>query len=112
MSVIDSAFISTESEESPMHVACLLIFQLPARSKTSFSHNLYGKMRKQSEAVYPFNHKVVLHRGHLPAWDIAENFAIDEHLFYHHLPGHGSRDQLHELVAGLHEDLLPRDRPL
>jgi hypothetical protein len=33
-SIVDSAFLSFESEDSPMHVAGLLVFELPARSKT------------------------------------------------------------------------------
>jgi len=112
LSVIDSAFLSTESKESPMHVACLLLFELPARSKVTFSQNLYKKLRKHNEAVYPFNQKVVMHRGRLPVWETVETFDIDEHLFYHELPSPGSRDQLHELVAELHEGLLSRDHPL
>jgi hypothetical protein len=112
LSLLDSAFISFESEASPMHVAGLLIFDLPARSTTAFCRSLYARMRKFTEAVYPFNQKVVMHGTRLPTWETVDKFDIDEHLFYHKLPSPGSRDRLHELVAGLHEPLLSRDRPL
>jgi len=112
LSAVDSAFISGESVESPMHVAGLLVFELPGRSAAAFSHNLYRRMRKYTEAVYPFNQKVVMHSGRLPTWEAVNDFDIDQHLFYHELPAPGSRDQLHDLIAALHEGVLSRDRPL
>jgi hypothetical protein len=92
LSIIDSAFISFESEESPMHVAGLLIFELPAGSKSNFCRNLYNRMRKYTEAAYPFNQKVALHGTRRPSWETVDHFDIDEHLFYHELPSPGSRE--------------------
>lgn len=112
LSIADSAFITFESDDSPMHVAGLLIFELPTDSKTRFCRNLYNTMRKYTEAAYPFNQKVVQHAVRLPSWKTVDCFDIDEHLFYHQLPAPGSRDQLHELVADLHEGVMTRDRPL
>lgn len=80
LSVIDSAFLMFESDESPTHVAGLLVFELPERSKSTFTRNLYNGMRKYTEAAYPFNQVVVMHRARLPTWETAERFDIDEHL--------------------------------
>lgn len=112
LSFVDSAFLGFESEASPMHVAGLLVFELPERSKATFCRNLYNRMRKYTEASYPFNQKVVIHSARLPTWETVNNFEIDEHLFHHQLPSPGSREQLHELVAGLHEGVMDRERPL
>jgi hypothetical protein len=40
MSVVGSVFLSFESDDSPMHVAGLLVFELPERSKATFGRNL------------------------------------------------------------------------
>jgi WS/DGAT/MGAT family acyltransferase len=112
LSVVDSIFVTFESEDSPMHVAGLLVFELPERSKATFCRNLYNRMRKYNEASYPFNQKVVMHNSRLPTWETVDNFNIDDHLHYHKLPSPGGRDQLHELVASLHEDVMDRERPL
>ena len=112
LSVVDSAFLGFESEESPTHVASLLVFDLPAHGKVSFPRDLYEKMRKYTEASYPFNQKVAMRRARLPSWETVQHFDIEEHLFYHELSSPGSRDQLHELVGTLHEGVMDRDRPL
>jgi hypothetical protein len=112
LSPLDSAFISFEAEDSPMHVGGLLIFELPARSRPTFCRTLYNSMRKSTEAVYPFNQRVVTQGARLPSWETVDSFDIDQHLFFHQIAAPGGRDQLHELVAGLHQPMLARDRPL
>ncbi len=112
LSITDSAFLGFESEASTTHVGSLLVFDLPARSKASYPRNLYKQMRKYSEASYPFNQKVVMHRTRLPSWETADDFEIDEHLFYHQLSSGASRDDVYSLVGELHQGVMNRDRPL
>ncbi len=112
LSLADSAFLTFESENSPMHVAALQIFELPAGSRESFCRGLYNKMRKFSTASYPFNQRVVTGWTKLPAWETADDFDIDRHLFFHELPSPGNRAQLYELVGSLHEPVMDREHPL
>jgi diacylglycerol O-acyltransferase len=111
LSIVDSAFITFESDISSMHVASLLVFEQPAGGG-KHCYDLYKKMRKYREAAYPFNQKVNTRRIGLPSWETVEDFDINEHLFYHKLPAPGNRNQLHELVASLHEGVMSRERPL
>lgn len=112
LSLPDSSFLAFESEKSPMHVGALLVFEMPARSKPTFCRTLYNRMRKSTEAVYPFNQRVVTQGLRFPSWETNEHFDIDQHLFFHQLESPGGRDQLHELVGELHQPLLGRERPL
>lgn len=112
LSVADSAFISFESEQATMHVAALLIFDLPPRSNEGYCQRLYQRLRRYKKAQYPFDQKVALRAARLPVWETVDHFDIDQHLFYHELDEPADRNTLHELVSSLHEGILERDRPL
>ena len=57
LSLADSAFLLFESDDNPMHVGALQIFELPEGGSESFCRRLYNRMRKNSSTSYPFNQR-------------------------------------------------------
>ena len=47
-----------------------------------------------------------------PEWIEVETLHLDAHLFHHRLGFRGTSSQLSDICGQIHEELLPRDRPL
>lgn len=112
LSFLDLAFFLTESEESPKHVAGLMIFKKPANSSAQWVHNLAEELARHDQPVPPFNLVVDFRAISGPRWKKAENFAIEEHLFYHNPESVLSERELFAYCAGLHEPLMDRSKPM
>ena len=112
LSLLDLAFFLTESEESPKHVAGLMIFKKPANSSGRWVHNLAEEMARQDEPTRPFNQVIDFRALGGPRWREAENFAIEDHLFYHNPEAVLSERDLFAYCAGLHEPLMDRSKPM
>ena len=112
LSFLDLAFFLTESAESPKHVAGLWIFKKPAGSSARWVHNLAQEFASHDQPVAPFDQVIDFRALGGPRWRTAENFRIDEHLFYHNAESVLSEAQLFAYCAGLHETLMDRDKPM
>ncbi|MES2152695.1 MAG: wax ester/triacylglycerol synthase family O-acyltransferase [Pseudomonadota bacterium] len=111
LSLLDLAFFVAETEASPKHVAGLLIFKRPPKSKATFARELYKEFLTHTEACAPFN-QVVRFNG-MPHWETCTDFDLEKHVFYHKLAaGKNERHDLYAFVAALHEPLLDRSRPM
>ena len=112
LSAADASFLLLETAASPLHVAGLMLFELPPRAGDNYHRNLYAKMRRFRKSAPPFSKRVRIQRFSMPQWEVATDFDIAQHLFLHTLPSPGRREQLYKLVAKLHESLMDRSRPL
>lgn len=111
LSIIDGGFLLTESHHSPKHIACLQIFRLPKGKGPAWLRKLLDDM-KQAPAGFPFNQKLKPGSPVKPELQVDEHFEIDYHVRHSVLPHPGSDDQLLDVAARLHANLLDRDRPL
>ena len=112
LSFLDLAFFLTESVDSPKHVSGLMIFKKPPGSAAQWVHKLAQEFATHDEPVAPFNQVIDFKALGGPRWQTAENFRIDEHLFYHNPESLLSERQLFAYCAGLHEPLMDRDKPM
>jgi len=111
LSIIDSGFLLTESHHSPKHIAGLQIFRLPKGKGPAWLRKLLDDM-KQAPAGFPFNQKLKHGSAVQPELEVDPHFDIDYHVRHSVLPHPGNDDQLLDVVARLHANLLDRDRPL
>jgi WS/DGAT/MGAT family acyltransferase len=112
LSLIDLAFLVVETEDSPKHVAGLMILTPPADAGADYAEQLYEEMRTHRRPREPFNQVVNFLGLGGPRWTPVEGFNLDEHLFYHRPSKPMDRSALYELVAELHTPQLDRSRPL
>jgi len=112
LSALDLAFLLTETEGSSKHVAGLMLCKKPKGSPGNFARKLVEELKTHDGLTEPFN--LVVHflgmKG--PHWSEAEDFDINQHVFYHKPRKTSSWLQVKEFVARLHEPVLDRSRPL
>lgn len=116
LSALDSAFLLTESRETPMHVGGINLFTLPKGvNEQKFLHQLADNMRSAEEFQTPFGDRLKM--GRLGAagrvyWERDKSLDIDYHIRHSALPKPGRYRELFALVSRLHGTLLDRNRPL
>lgn len=110
---LDASFLHMESERTPMHVAGLMVFQLPEDAGPTYLQDLYEDIRQSDVNLYPFNCKLkegsVLGLG--ATWEKDENIDIDYHVRHSALPYPGGEKELGILVARLHSHPIDLNRP-
>jgi diacylglycerol O-acyltransferase len=112
LNALDLAFLSLEKQSTPVNVASLAIFEIPANYKGNFPRDLLDKLESQP-AGPPFNQKLSsVHSAALPSWVTDTNFDIHYHVRHSALPKPGKLTDLLELASRLHSRLLDRERPL
>lgn len=113
LSVMDLAFLLTESDASPKHVGGVMIFKKPASAGPDFVHRAAEQYLGGNDDLQPpFNQiiKFNLFRG--LHWQTAANFNIADHIHFHQLKGSDFRDSLYKLTGALHSERLGRDAPM
>ena len=111
LSIIDAGFLLIESPSNPKHVACLQIFRLPKGKGPAWLRHLLSDL-KQSSPGFPFNQRVVMKNPLKPKLVQDDDIDMDYHLRHTVLPRPGNDDQLWEMTARLHANVLDRDQPL
>jgi WS/DGAT/MGAT family acyltransferase len=112
LTFLDLAFFLTESEDSPKHVAGLMIFKKPAGSSAQWVHGLAREFGSFDQPVAPFNQVIDFRALGGPRWRTAEEFHLDEHLFYHKPESVLSERDLFSYCSRLHEPVMDRARPM
>jgi diacylglycerol O-acyltransferase / wax synthase len=114
LSGLDAAFLYLEAAGTPMHVGGVMLLELPKRRHPAFRRMLAGRIRERLPSVPALHRVLVEARFDLdhPAWKRMPAIDLDRHIFECRLPAPGSPAQLWRLVADLHAQALPRDRPL
>jgi len=111
LSTIDAGFLLTESQHSPKHVASLQVLRLPKGKGTVWIRKLLDDLKRISPG-FPFNQRLQFGNPLRPTLVPDERFEIDYHVRHAVLPHPGNEEQLLDMVARIHANLLDRERPL
>ena len=111
LSFIDTGFLLTESHHSPKHVACVQIFELPKGKGSAWLRKTLDQLR-QIAPGYPFDQRLQTSNPLQHEWVADDQLEMDYHVRHSVLPGPGKDEQLWELVARMHANLLDRERPM
>ena len=114
LSGLDAAFLYLESAGTPMHVGSLMLLEVPARAQPAFFAKLSAHLRERmprAPALRRQLHAAPLGLGH-PMWSELPDLDLRQHLRRRRLPGSGGHARLDALVAKLHAEVLPRERPM
>ncbi|MBT8040902.1 MAG: wax ester/triacylglycerol synthase family O-acyltransferase [Xanthomonadales bacterium] len=111
ISLVDNGFLLTESQNSPKHVACLQVWELPKGKGSAWLRGLLADL-KEHPAGFPFNQKLQYKIPLQPELVTDRAIDMDYHVRHTVLPHPGDDEQLWKMVARLHANLLDRERPL
>ncbi|HEX5484918.1 MAG TPA: wax ester/triacylglycerol synthase family O-acyltransferase [Limnobacter sp.] len=108
----DQLFLWLERRNQPMHVGGLILLDAPGGSSgEQFVRKMVAQMRTYTEAVAPFNQRLVSRLG-MWFWDEDPEFDLEAHFFHLSLPKPGRIRELLELVSKLHASQMDRAKPL
>ena len=116
LSGLDAGFLYIESEQTPMHVGSLTIYQRPADGG-NFARAVLEHIKSRLHLAPIFNQRLALmpfDLGH-PVWVEADALNFDYHFQTHSIARGskpGSQAALEAKVADLHEQMLDRAQPL
>ena len=114
---LDSIFVFLETDEMPMHVGALNVYELPAGFRGSFAAKVRMLMAERMPLMPALRRRLWWMPLNLanPAWVDAEP-DLKWHVIEHQLPASAhtgsGRDELEAKVGELHAQRLDRDRPL
>ena len=114
LSGIDATFLYLETEQTPMHVAGLTLYDLPKGFKGSFHKHFTEFFKGRVHLVPIFGMKLAKTIWQIdhPGWVDAGELDFDYHIQSAKLPKPGNRKQLEDMVAQLHSERLDRTKPL
>ncbi|MFC6637204.1 wax ester/triacylglycerol synthase family O-acyltransferase [Sulfitobacter sp. JBTF-M27] len=114
LSGIDATFLYMETDQTPMHVAGLTLYDLPKGFKGSFHKHFTEFFKGRVHLIPIFGMKLAKAAFELdhPGWVDAGELDFDYHIQSAKLPKPGNRKQLEDLVAELHSQRLDRTKPL
>jgi WS/DGAT/MGAT family acyltransferase len=114
LSGIDASFLYLETPETPMHVAGLTYFELPAGFEGSFYRHFRHFFESRLHTIPIFSKRLApsLYDLDHPGWVDADDLDLDYHLRETALPAPGTEAQLEEVIGRLHANTLDRSRPL
>ena len=114
LSGLDGLFLHLETPETPMHVASLSLFERPAGARGRFHTAVKRQIAQRLDRVPALTRRLAempLQFAN-PVWVHDDAVDLDHHVQHRQLAAPGTLAQLEDLVATLHAELLPRDRPL
>jgi WS/DGAT/MGAT family acyltransferase len=114
MKPLDAIWLMMESDDTPMHVGVLAIFEKPRRAAEDYLGQWADEMRRFRHPVAPWSHSLA--RG----WSAAvsprlveeQDFDLDYHFRHSALAQPGGERELGLMVSRLHSNALDRTRPL
>lgn len=114
LSGIDATFLYLETEQTPMHVAGLTLYDLPKGFRGSFHKHFTEFFKGRVHLIPIFGMKLAKTAWEMdhPGWVDAGEIDFDYHIKSAKLPKPGTRAQLEALVGELHAERLDRTRPL
>ena len=111
ISLIDNGFLLTEAQNSPKHVACLQVWDLPEGKGSAWLRRLLADLKEEPPG-FPFNQKLNYKIPLQPDLVTDPKVDMDYHVRHTVLPHPGDDEQLWKTVSRLHANLLDRERPL
>jgi WS/DGAT/MGAT family acyltransferase len=114
LSITDAAFLYMETERMPMTIAGLQLLELPPERQATFVDELKALFEERKHLVPYLTNKVRFLPGNFdqPVWEKDQNFDINNHISVVDLGGNATIAEVEDTIARLHEQRLPRDRPL
>lgn len=114
LSGIDASFLYMETPETPMHVAGLTLYDLPAGFKGSFHEYFKRFFAGRVHLIPDFGKKLAKTAFALdhPGWVDAGEVDLDWHVQPMRLDAPGGMKELEDLIGELHSEPLDRTRPL
>jgi len=114
LSALDASFLLAETRNTPLHVAGLQIFQIPADAPAHFVSKLFAELRSHPVSAHPMNYRL---RGGLagklmPSWEVIDDADLEYHVRRSALPYPGGERELGELVSRLHSNPMDLTKPL
>jgi WS/DGAT/MGAT family acyltransferase len=111
---LDALFLHLETEDMPMHVGSLHLYEVPARIRRNFVERVRRHLAGRLHLCPTFTRRLAPTPMGLapPAWIDDPAVDLEYHVRRVDLPAPGSREQLDECVAELHSRPLDRTRPL
>jgi diacylglycerol O-acyltransferase / wax synthase len=114
LSGLDGTFLHLETPETPMHVASLHLFDLPAGYSGDFHTDIKRHLAARLHLAPIFQRKLApmpLQFAN-PVWVHDDHVDIDHHVQRITLAPPGTMTQFDDCAARLHGELLDRHRPL
>ncbi|WP_262696232.1 WS/DGAT/MGAT family O-acyltransferase [Kordiimonas aquimaris] len=113
LSGMDATFLYMETDETPMHIASLLMCE-PAKDGDNPYEALKSQIASRIHEIPSFHRKLMHTPFYIdhPVWVSAGEIDMDYHIKHARLPAPGTVEQLRILIQGLHSATLDRDRPL
>ena len=114
LSGLDATFLYMETDQTPMHVAGLTLYELPKGFKGSFHKHFTDFFKGRVHLIPIFGMKLAKAAFQIdhPGWVDAGEVDFDYHIQSAKLPKPGTRKQLEDKVAELHAITLDRKKPL
>ena len=114
MKPLDAIWLMMESEDTPMHVGALAIFQLPRNAPEDYLSQWVERVRESGEVVAPWNHRLSREGARSISPRLVEDpeFDLDYHFRHSALPLPGGERELGIMVSRLHSHALDKTRPL
>ena len=114
LSVLDAAWLTVESKETPMHVGSLQIYSLPEDADDNYVQEMVDQLRSAKSFAPPWNLEIKpspLSRA-LPVVRERHDLDMEYHVRHSALPRPGGERELGELISRLHARPLDLTRPL
>ena len=110
---MDASWLHVESHETPMHVAGLMIFELPKDAPPDFFQRMFAMFREHREFYPPWNRRLRSPRLKTltPVWVEDNDLDIEYHVRLSALPWPGGEREFGQLIARLHSQPLDFTRP-
>ena len=114
LSGVDAAFLHLETPATPMHVASLHLFDLPARYRGDFFEHVKNRIGRRMAQVPVFRRRLATMPFNFanPVWVDDEAVDLDYHFRRIELPPPGNLAQFEDCVGALHSEPLDRQHPL
>jgi WS/DGAT/MGAT family acyltransferase len=114
LSGLDALFLYLETPATPMHVGALHRLQLPKNYRGDFVADVQRHVARRIPLSPVFTRQLAtMPLGFAnPVWVRTDRIDLDRHIHRIRLPRPGTQRQLEAVVARLHGQCMPRDRPL
>ncbi len=112
LNIVDAAWLLMESDDTPMHMGVLAIFQKPKNADSGFVASLAEQLRRADDVVAPWNCRLS-GLSSITADLIADKtIDLDYHFRRTALPEPGGEKDLGRVISRLHSNALDLKKPL
>ena len=114
LTATDTAWLTMETKDTPMHVGVLAIFCKPRSAPEDFVYRLAEQLAGRRDLVAPWNYRLPSSRRMALNQRLIEDreVELDYHLRRSALPEPGDERELGRMVSRLHSNALDLTRPL